>query len=1114
MNVVEIFLTMINRSITAGIVVLAVLPVRALLGRLNVPRRYIYLLWLIPALRLLCPVTISSGASLFNLPVFDRAVQTKEGLAYLPQELTGVPQTEESENLGPGAYGMGAVQRDIGEQANYYGGQVFELSSRPVERESETGSLPEEISRSVDWRSAILHSMAGIWLAGAAAIALRQLCAYGKIRREVACAVRLEGQDNVFICENIGTPFAMGVLRSRIYIPCHMEERELPYVLLHEQYHIRRHDLWVRLLACALQAIHWYNPLIWAAVRCMERDMEMRCDEYVLGRLGENIRYDYSLSLLSCAVGRGRRPMDVTTFGESGTGRRVSHVLKYKKTGICIAVLAVLVILVIAAVCLTDRKPREEELPEKTVSVEKTYFWGQQELQMQLAQSEVPAMSLVGRSTVALPLTAKTGDYGDSIHCVGESCFFLVRPFYGEDSVTYEMQMFDGDSKEWSQGFLEMELLKQNYLYGMFAVSDEELVYLVPVKGSGWQYEAYYAVHVNRAGEELKRVDLLPACLELDMIQEQVLPTNICVDNQGNYYMISFDGKQMAILDKEGASLDSRDCSVRYKRVIPWMTAGPDGGILTQGYHETEGMEWLWLEGVSERHLGGVKGGGFGDRMIPLDNGVYYYITGEKKIYQGDAQTGDTEFLFDAGSIIGVWGEVAVNGDGEVLLFVQKEDCAVVYVLSRAGETRMGEGGENIAAADPLYAIDITGFKTMGLEATLPRFMADHPEYAFDLQIVSWEERGAAHDRVWNELIAGGGPDIFYIYGEDLPALWEKGVLMDIGELVSQETLDQIYPGLLDTGIIDGSLAGVSDSYVVDSMVTSADLWPEEEWTLEDVVDMLERGKFPHALSYMGSRYCGGSLLVSKLVREDIANSPFIDWERGVCSFDSELFIRLLKVAKRYDYDLGAEVEELESDYLAAYSQLLEGKCLAVVGSLSDRDYYVSIRQRMGESYNRPGIPGAAGSRQVPRASGYYVVNKNCGNKQAAAAYLEYVLSVDNIGDYRRDCRDTFAVLKDWEGKWAVSERMSFGSGLRYLLDQSDPAIYAGEMPEIYADYLRYSEDYYDYMESLEGSPPTDDYIWKIMDEELDNYFLSGQSAEHVAEVIQKRVQLYLNERQ
>ena len=1125
MSIAEIFLSMVNRSVTAGIVILAVLSVRALLGRLGVPRRYIYLLWLIPALRLLCPVTISSVTSLFNLPVFDRAVQTEAGLNYLPEKLTELAQSGEqpAEDMGgvqTGSYGMGAVRRDIGEPANYYGGQVFELPPQRSEREDVSDNMAEELSDPVDWGRMALHGLVGVWLAGMAVLTFRQLYAYGRLRRQVACAVRLEGESgDVYECEEFSTPFSMGALHGRIYFPCHMAEGEREYVLLHERYHIWHHDLQVRLLACVLQVVYWYNPLVWVAVRCMERDMEMRCDEYVLEQMGEDIRYDYSLSLLSYAAGRRYQPMDVAAFGESGTGKRVKHVLKYKKTGVCIAVLAVIAILAVSVVCLTDREPRENSLPEETAPVEKTYFWGQQELKIQLPQGTSPAMSLVGRSIVDLPSTTEAGNYGSDMRCVGEHCLFLVRPLYAEDAVSYEMQVFDGDRKEWSSGFLELELLEQGNLYGMFAVSDEELVYLIIVM-DGWRYEAYYAVHVNRAGEELKRVDLLPVCQELDMVQEQVLPTNICADSQGNYYMVSFDGKRMAILDGEGNLLKDRDCSVRYKKVIPWMTAGPDGGILTQGYHETDNMEWLWLEGEKEKHLGGVQGGGFLDQIIPLDNGIYYYVTGEKKIYQGDEKTGDAEFVFDAGNIIGSWGEVTVNGGGEILLFTRKKDCAVVYVLNRTGETEMGKGGESILVTDPLYATSITGGSSADIEETLPIFMAEHPEYAFDLQVVpEGEERSAAHDRVWNELIAGTGPDIFYVGSEDLAALWEKGVLMDLRELVSQETLDQIYPGLLATGTIDGSLAGVCTLYNIDSMVTSTDVWPEEEWTLEEMVTLLEAGEYPKALN-RSFGYAGERTLVYILTCYDIANSPFIDWDAGTCSFDSDLFIRLLNAAKQYRdepivIEPGGIVIMEPGHEMAEFQELLDGNCLAVDDRVLGRSDFVDIKQFMGEKYNRPGIPGDGGSRQVVRPLGFYVVNRNCKNKEAAAAYLEFLMSAQVIGDYRRDCRDTFQVGKDWEGKWAISTQHISGEyGLHYLLDRSDPALFSEEMPEYYVKYLEYSEDYYAYLESLEGQLPVDNGVIVIIDEELDSFFEGNQSAEHVAEVIQSRVKLYLSERQ
>jgi len=702
-------------------------------------------------------------------------------------------------------------------------------------------------------------------------------------------------------------------------------------------------------------------------------------------------------------------------------------VLKYTKKGICIGILAVIAVLA-AAVCLT-RKPDGEKPPEVTAAPEeKICFWGQQEMKMEFPkESGSPAMSLVGRSVIPLMPETEAGIYEGTCSCVGGSCFFMVHSYCGDDATAYELQVFDGDRKEWSSAPVAVELLERGHIYDIFAASAQELVLLVLTLNEDREYESYEAVHMSREGEELKRVDLLPACLELDMVQQQVLPTDICVDCRGNYYMISLDGKKMAVLDGEGQTIAARDSSIRYKRVVPWMTASPDGGILIQSYNEENGMEWLWLDGTREKSVGTARGVAFDDRLIPRDNGLYYYITGEKKIYQGNGGTGALE-------------------------------------------------------------------------------------YAFDLRVVPEEERDAAHDRVWNELITGGGPDLLYIEAEDLTALWEKGVLMDLRELISQETLDMIYPGLLDTGTIDGSLAGVSIYYNFRSLVTDRNIWPKEEWTVEEVVALLETGDYPHAV-HRRWRYSGPDALMQILVYDDLEHSPFIDWEAGTCAFDSDLFVRLLKAVKQYQGDLYAEVEAPD-EYLACFQELADRNCLAVEDTVADRSGFVYIKQFLGERYNRPGIPGADGSRQVACPSGFYVVNKNCQNREAAAVFLEFLLDTRYMADYRKDCRDSFSIGKDWEGKWAISQPVDGMYGLSYLLDSKDPALFDEEMPRVYVEYLECCEDYYAFLEALEGQPPADERLIAIIQEEAEYFFEDTHSAEDVANVIQKRVRLYLSERQ
>lgn len=133
--------------------------------------------------------------------------------------------------------------------------------------------------------------------------------------------------------------------------------------------------------------------------------------------------------------------------------------LRYKKTGIFVAIVAVLAIAAILVVFLTDRSPGEET-EEGSPVTEKTWLWGQQELKAELSEdTSVPAMSLVGRSVLPLSAETEEGEYGRSIGCIGKHSYFLVRPLYKDDETLYELYVFDGDSKEWSRGILDKELL-------------------------------------------------------------------------------------------------------------------------------------------------------------------------------------------------------------------------------------------------------------------------------------------------------------------------------------------------------------------------------------------------------------------------------------------------------------------------------------------------------------------------------------------------------------------------------------------------------------------------------------------------------------------------------
>ena len=191
-----------------------------------------------------------------------------------------------------------------------------------------------------------------VWAAGMAAMLAYGTVSYGKNKRRVAAALPLGG--NIWIADRAGTPFVMGMIRPKIYLPCNLEEQEQAYIILHEQHHIRRGDhIWKALAFLAL-AIHWFNPLVWAAFHLAGKDMEMSCDEAVIRKAGPHIRADYSASLLTFATGRRIIAGTPPAFGEGDTKGRIRNLAGWKKPDRWSIALSAALCLVLTLCLITD----------------------------------------------------------------------------------------------------------------------------------------------------------------------------------------------------------------------------------------------------------------------------------------------------------------------------------------------------------------------------------------------------------------------------------------------------------------------------------------------------------------------------------------------------------------------------------------------------------------------------------------------------------------------------------------------------------------------------------------------------------------------------------------
>lgn len=311
----DVFLKLVNLSISASWLILAVLVLRVVLKK--APKWVMPLLWGVVALRLVCLFSIESALSLIP------SAET------IPSEI--VTETRE-----PVLY----------EQA------TLDIVTNPTLPSA--AEVPVGVSRQQAQVDFNIYSV--LWLAGMAALLVHALVSAGKLKRKLATAILL--RDNIYESEFVDSPFVFGVVKPNIYLPMHMDEGTAAYVIAHEHAHLARRDHWWKVLGYLVLALHWFNPLVWVAYILFCRDIELACDEKVVKGLDGAARADYSQALLSCAAPKRAVAACPLAFGEGNIKTRVKSALHYKKPAFWVAAAAVLAVVIMAVCFLTN--PRSE----------------------------------------------------------------------------------------------------------------------------------------------------------------------------------------------------------------------------------------------------------------------------------------------------------------------------------------------------------------------------------------------------------------------------------------------------------------------------------------------------------------------------------------------------------------------------------------------------------------------------------------------------------------------------------------------------------------------------------------------------------------------------------
>ncbi len=320
------FISLLNMSLTASYVIAAIMLARLFLKR--APKVISYTLWVVAGFRLVFPFSFES---IFSLMPFKSAP--------IPADIA----IQSTPRIDSGIIIVDSVVSHV------LPGGTPAASVNPLQIWQTVGAY--------------------LWFAGCIVMLVYSVVSISLLKRQLRSAVLTEG--NIYEAENLKTPFVLGFIRPKIYIPSGLSAEEKGYIILHEQTHIKRFDHAVKLAAFLILCVHWFNPLVWMAFVYCVKDMEMSCDERVLKETGGEIKQAYSTSLLSLATGRRLINGSPLAFGEGNIKGRIKNVLNFKKPAVWVVVAATALVVALSIGFALNREtvdPNQTGFPEYAVT--------------------------------------------------------------------------------------------------------------------------------------------------------------------------------------------------------------------------------------------------------------------------------------------------------------------------------------------------------------------------------------------------------------------------------------------------------------------------------------------------------------------------------------------------------------------------------------------------------------------------------------------------------------------------------------------------------------------------------------------------------------------------
>ncbi len=592
-----------------------------------------------------------------------------------------------------------------------------------------------------------------------------------------------------------------------------------------------------------------------------------------------------------------------------------------------------------------------------------------------------------------------------------------------------------------------------------------------------------------------RTLDLLPALTAAGLADSTVplSEQNVLCDLDGYCYIVLED--KILIVDESGQFLL---LAPPEEGAVPltYLCKTPEGLPIFVGMDSRSRSTSFWSY---DRNAGTLRCLGKTDyialRCGCADSyGDVYYYTSMGKMVRWNTLSGLREDIFDcdANDIClnhSAGKRMAIRADGDLVIMDPMTETRSIYVLSPnpPGEERI------------LTLISTREEYASRMEQTAAAlFSQKNPGVRIEFSALpDGEDREVYITNLINRIVSGDGPDMLIVPPQAMHTLYEKGALADISDAIPTKLREQVFTSVWNAGTVDGKLIGLTTSLSCRSMLVSDDVWPQDTWTLEDMLEIAENapGNSLKGLIPMPDYAPIPSYLLYELALRDISSS-LVDRETGTCYFDSEMFRKLL------EYCGNTPIPETDGHYPnpAPARSVAEGEYLAYscgVGSLFDFSDQMSF---FPEGYHWVGVPTSRGNGNLAYASDFLVVNSHSENMDLILEFLPTLYGEEMARRYpysclRRDVLRNRVVIPDWDPR----PQFNMGEGV-YTPLTARP------------DGNSYVEEYIAFMDSCVLFPAEDELISSIVLEETAAYFSGDKDLDAVIDIIQNRIQIYLDE--